>query len=235
MKTVNLFARYEDITGIVGLVCSGLPETKDEPMASNDGVMIAHYLIEHVNGIKKIGAIKDELQALGAMWFTRGQWGDVNQLYKPSYISHRSIGDDLSRLAVKFLEEYSDHKDLYTGIPKREKKDNIQEHLNQCIKQGLKNVFIELSYETKVSSNQKSVITEFFNVASRIMRKGYDKIERKFESRVHANSLFWSIANAIDKVLGKWTYGTAVSIGDTYRLRYDQTGKDYKSTSFLKV
>lgn len=235
MKTVILSARYDTVTGTVGLVCGGLPDSDDEPMVSNSGVLIAHDLVEHVNGVKNIGSIKDELQALGAVWFTRGQWGDISRVPASYHTPYESLGMDVSQLALKFITGYGDKEDLHTGMPKREKKDYIQENINSCLEEGKKGVLKELEYNNEASDTHGALLAEFFSIAGRIMRKGYDKIERKFESGLRANSLFWSIANAVDEVLGGRKSSAKIGIDDKYKLRYDPKGLDCDLTSFNRI
>lgn len=78
MKTVTLIAFRDESTGELGLGVKGMP--KDETTnAAQDGLTIAHDLIEHVNGPQCIGTIDDELEALGAIWYVRGQHGELRR------------------------------------------------------------------------------------------------------------------------------------------------------------
>lgn len=82
----------------------------------------AHDLIEHINGWQNIGTVEDELQALGAAWWTRGQFhntvtpeglrGDVaNNL---QYITGRRLAPAI----VSKTREY-DLEDICNGELKR--------------------------------------------------------------------------------------------------------------------
>jgi len=75
MKRVILTCVEDNVTGELGLIVDGLKQLSNEFMATTEGLIIAHDLIEHQNGIKAIGSIDDELEALGACWWIRGQWG----------------------------------------------------------------------------------------------------------------------------------------------------------------
>lgn len=61
---------------------------------SDDGANLAHDLLEHQNGTRAIGTTHDELVALGAFWFVRGQFRQFNS------------GDQHS--AAKILQGWSD-------------------------------------------------------------------------------------------------------------------------------
>lgn len=228
MRTVMLTARYDDATGNIGLACNGLPQSDDEPMVANSGVLIAHDLIEHVNGLKRIGSIHDELQALGAVWFTRGNWGDIRRDRHTDINSYAAIGRDVEQLAVKFVQRRDE--DLTKGTPKRTKRDHIQDELDECIKEGMKAAAAELAHYDGGEHDYEDELARFSEVAGRLMRMGYDKIARKYETGLHANTLFWSIAEAVDSGLSAELYE-----GERFKLRFDQTGNNEFDTTFEKV
>lgn len=74
MRYVRLEA-YEDELGELGLIIKGTPKTEDI-IADRNGGLLAHDLLEHQQGLDKIGCCEDELIALGAVWQVRGRWGD---------------------------------------------------------------------------------------------------------------------------------------------------------------
>ena len=76
MKTEILTARIDQATGELGYSLAHTLEI-DYPMVATEGALIAHDIIEHVNGIEKIGTIADELQAVAGVWRTRGQFADI--------------------------------------------------------------------------------------------------------------------------------------------------------------
>lgn len=51
----------------------------DYPSVATEGLLVAHDLIEHVNGLDRIGTIADELQALSGVWLTRASHGTLRR------------------------------------------------------------------------------------------------------------------------------------------------------------
>lgn len=203
----------------------------NEPMVNLNGVGVAHDLIEHVNGLKNIGSIQDELQALGAVWFTRGQWGDVSRNPNSSATAYESIGDDVAQLAIKFMSLESSV--IFQGkIPKRTKKDYIQEELESCIEVA-KTYIKDYGNDIDLYSDRCNT---FFNIAGRLMQQGYDKIEKKFDKKIRANSLFWTIAWNVDQVMEplRVQYNN-LEIGEKFRLRYDPKGINIDGTTFERM
>ena len=226
MRTIILTARYDNETGEIGLACNGLPEVDGETMVTNNGMLIAHDIVEHVNGLKRIGTIHDELQALGAIWFTRGNWGDIRRDHQTGDTSYEMVGRDVAMLAVKHVQQIEEN--LNKGTPKRAKRDYIQDNLNECIKEGMKGAATELIHMYGANDYTEE-LARFSEVAGRLMRMGYDKIARKYETGLHANTLFWSITEAIDSGLGD------MYEGERFRLRIDQTGNNEHDTTFERV
>lgn len=58
-----------------GLIVQGMGETAGVRGAFNS-TTLTHDIVEHQNGARNIGTVEDELEAIGAIWVTRGQWGD---------------------------------------------------------------------------------------------------------------------------------------------------------------
>lgn len=76
MQTVKLVAKKSK-NGFfsMGLAIDGMKSFLDP---ATDGGILAHDLLEHQNGVEAIGTVHDELMALGAYWYVRGQHGQIN-------------------------------------------------------------------------------------------------------------------------------------------------------------
>lgn len=51
----------------------------DYPTVASEGLLVAHDIIEHPNGLEAIGTIADELQALSGVWLTRATHGQMRR------------------------------------------------------------------------------------------------------------------------------------------------------------
>jgi hypothetical protein len=71
MRTITLEAIECPTTGETGFSVAGA-SVADDYMAATNGALMAHDLLEHLNGFDEIGGIGDELEALGAAWYVRG-------------------------------------------------------------------------------------------------------------------------------------------------------------------
>lgn len=232
MKTVMLTARIDNVTGSLGLACNGLPDLDDDAMTTLSGVVIAHDLIEHVNGVKHIGTIHDELQALGAVWFVRGQWGDLTRHARNGGTPYEILGRDVEMLAIKHV--HNPVEILRTGGRKRV--DHIQNNLLECINEARKAVkmhrYDAFSGISNTSEAIDALLEDFYEAAAKLMRQGYDKAARKYETGLHANTLFWSIVEAVE---AERLIEENLEEGARYRLRYDQTGNNEHDVTFERV
>lgn len=74
---VSMLWEDDCMDGLDGFQIIGHP-VEDYSYSENDHIlsprMVAHDIVEHVNGWQNIGTVEDELEALGTAWYTRGQW-----------------------------------------------------------------------------------------------------------------------------------------------------------------
>ena len=66
MRYVRLQVAEDQLSGELGLKIKGMRAT--EGMAMGSGLLVAHDLLEHQNGLRAIGSVGDELEALGGIW-----------------------------------------------------------------------------------------------------------------------------------------------------------------------
>lgn len=192
-RTVILEA-FEDIsTGLVGLGLQDL-RNRDDNNAAHAGLLIAHDLIEHVNGTHNIGSIDDELEALGGIWWVRGQWDDLNRDGVGSaYTVHENIASDITRMFRDFF--YGSHVNT---TPPRTKACDADDDFKEIIECAMRDILDEIDEDDKGLAIRKR--KEYLRVCVPRMRIGYRKCRDRFKgySKPMANTLFWEIAEAVD-------------------------------------
>ncbi len=99
MNTVILKLSQDDNMGDNGFILKGMPSNEyGDFAAAFDGLVVAHDVMEHLNGPEKIGSVWDEFIALGAMWFIRG-----SSLGGPIYSPTDSLMEEIKRAACTYF------------------------------------------------------------------------------------------------------------------------------------
>lgn len=202
MRHIKLIVQQDDDLGESGLVIKGLPVVDGELMITMEGRLIAHDLIEHVNGIKAIGSIGDELEAFGASWFVRGQYGDYSRVGASCYSPEETLSMDITNLATKYLIG----GEGFGIATKRTKKlnDYTEESFKEILALAKVETHNELTYidADLVAGDIERSIEEFFLHALGFLRTGWRKaVRRSGDSGGSMNALFWNIAEAVDVAL----------------------------------
>ncbi len=185
----------EDDHGNTGLALVGLSSFPNgDLLAATEGLLLAHDIIEHQNGIAAIGTIADELEALGGIWQVRGQWGDMQRGRRLSrYSPEESIASDVSRMFV----DYCNGADIGDCPVTRPHDDD--EVFNSIIDIAKSSAMTEISYNDDWTPEQ---VTDKWNVYARValarMRIGYRKCVRRFGTGTTSNTQFWAIAEALE-------------------------------------
>lgn len=210
---VTLEAAIDQEMGVLGLFVKG-SSSQENTNSANEGELIAHDLIEHVNGIKNIGGIDDELEALGAIWYVRGQHGQLRRDNRGSfYTIEENISSDITRM----FRDYVMGQYVNTNYSKGKRPvydDNNLKEIIECAKNSKWRA--EFNDEDQVSQTQ---FDTFLKISLRRMRVGYSKARRKYEkhSQFCANNIFWNIVDAL-KPYCKPEYE-----GQQFTLRYNAT------------
>lgn len=205
LKTVTLRV-IEDRNGTTGLVVDGM-STGNETDACTDGRLLAHDLIEHVNGVQAIGSIDDELEALGAIWYVRGQHDDLDRgPHRNSRSGEENIAGDVTRMFADFF--HGAHVTLSASRSRKLDNDAAEEAFAEIIR------LASLTAPAEVSDNGDTLaaesealerLAEYMRACLPRMRTGFRKARRMYEgrgrSRFAANSLFWEVADAVDNLL----------------------------------
>ncbi len=201
MRHFTLTAINDPHSGQLGLKIEGVPEI-DYPMAASEGLLIAHDLLEHQQGLSKIGTIGDELLACGGIWYVRGQHADIR---RDGIGSALSTEDQMSGDVVNMGQMYvtNEQQMLHIRPPARKPACEADESIDDiiaCSRYGLKSE-LECSFpdgETYDIARRE----KYLKLAGWLMRRGYNMARRRFErcerSRYYANNMFWNIAEAVD-------------------------------------
>lgn len=203
----TLTAKEDWELGELGLMLDGVKQM-NYPSVAMEGRLIAHDILEHQNGLHNIGSIGDELEALGGVWFIRGQYGDMIRDHPNINSSEQHLASDVMNMAMLFANDiglnfpvprtychYQD--DAFEGIIQLGRKDYRSEW--QCS-----------------NEDNPPAISEYFDACLHYMRNGHRKAERRFGNGMWANNLFWNIAEAVDPYAKHTEYE-----GQRFRLGYD--------------
>lgn len=198
MRYVKLVSVDDPHSGM-GLKVAGVPEI-EYPMAANEGLLIAHDILEHQQGPSKIGTIGDELIALGGVWYVRGQHSDIRRdgvgsMYGP----HENVASDVSNMGRMYVQGCR----LNSKVPKRKPACAADEDIRDIIRYGAKGMNSEFrACGETLNAEERRRMANYLRMSEILMRKGYNMAKRRFErcchSRYHANNQFWAIAEAVD-------------------------------------
>lgn len=189
LKTVILEAFEDESVGTLGLGLEGMP-CDDITNASGTGALIAHDLLEHVNGPQHIGGIPDELEALGALWFTRGQHGELN---RDGSGSHYSVGENIAHDLTRMFRDHFYGAGMPTTKrvrPVGDQDESLKEIVAVCMRDAPR--------EVDTGDTCGPELRAYCRAALYRMRMGYRKAYRMHRGDAHAaNRLFWAVAAAV--------------------------------------
>lgn len=201
MKTVTLQA-FTDRNGSLGLGVRGMPRNEDTD-AAIEGATVAHDLIEHVNGVQHIGSIDDELEALGALWYVRGQHG---QLFR-NRSSHFSPAENIAGDVVRMFADFYNGAYVNTSNVPRTRACEADASLRDILAIAIDGMAGEVRDSYRDTLNTENEIADkqasFLAVCIARMRIGYRKARAMYEKRGRfaANNLYWEIAEAVEPFL----------------------------------
>jgi hypothetical protein len=214
MKTVKLIVREDRETGELGIMVEGTPVI-NYPMVALEGMLVAHDLLEHVNGVESIGSIGDELEALGGVWYIRGQHYDIRRGTPSIYTPHESLAADLINMGRMYIEG-----GVSLRVPVPNNKAGDQEiDFQDIVALARKDLYSECEdYIAQYGmSNYLDKRNEYLDAALKLMRQGFRKARKKYDD-VAANSLFWEIAEAMGKIINIIAWE-----GQEFILQYDMS------------
>lgn len=191
MKTYLIVHRDRE-TGELGFLPEGV-RLMDYPMVATQGLLVAHDLIEHQNGPRAIGGLWDELEALGASWWVRGQFNDLSRNgVGARYSPEENLGSDVANLSAIWED-----LELSLATPPTTRAGDYEDGLQGIIEAAVKDA----------RDNDRPMDPEFRRAAIHWMRSGLRKARRRWRGRaITANRTFWDIAQAVDRVINEIEY-----------------------------
>lgn len=199
MKKTNriiLTARTDETFGGTGLHIEGMPHD-DHTNPATDGILLAHDIVEHMNGPGEIGAIADELEALGAIWYVRGRHGELR---RDSVGSMHSIEQNIAADVTRMFTDFFHGAYVPLKVPRTLACD-ADDAFREIIRIAVEDAPAELGeIDTYADADGVSdKLAQYTAVCLPLMRIGYRKAVRKYEKhgRFFANNLFWAIADAV--------------------------------------
>lgn len=189
MKDYKIVSVTDRETGELGLMIKGT-KIISYPMAASEGLLIAHDLLEHVNGHESIGSIDDELEALAGVYYIRGQSGQLRMDRMGSrYSPEESIASDVVNMARIYVDGGVDFQSPVPDCGEGDFDYDIDNIIEFACK-GLESELDEHYDERRLNA--------YLHGVKQYMRSGFEKIEKQFPDWIHANNLFWAVANAVD-------------------------------------
>jgi hypothetical protein len=205
MKTAKIIIKEDLALGELGMILKDI-NMFNTPMVSHEGLLIAHDLLEHQNGLQAIGSIDDEIEALGGCWFVRGETGVLRQ--GSHYGPEESLSSDIMNLGTYFCRGIN----FKTPVPNTYRCE-VDDNLQEIVELGIKSLKSELSYSDDKLDYDR--INLFKSACLHYLRAGYRKAKRKHKSTYQVNNIFNNIARTVDE---------SVQIdyeGQEYILHYD--------------
>jgi hypothetical protein len=205
LKKIYLKAMSDEYDREPGLIIKGQPQF-DGLSAAREGVLLAHDILEHQNGVKEIGQVWDELEALGALYQVRGRHGDL--LTKSG--SHHSVEVNLASDVTRMFADYCasgydgpgshregtracDYDETFKEVIEIARRDIPREHTDMG--RGLPD-----EDENGWDADMREAFPHYLALALRRMRIGYRKAVKKYGHGYQAYELFRLIRDAADKI-----------------------------------
>lgn len=184
---------------------------------ATDGMLAAHDILEH-HTPGCIGGVADELEALGAMWWMRGVFNDINRHAHSPYSPYENLSHDVELMAeqiycgvstvpdplVTYACDYDDDFKLIIEMAHKRFKKMMLNDIHTDMFRGV------------------SEANRYFDTASHYMRVGYRRAVKRYKNlgQIGANALFWDTVKAIDSQLNY------IDIGEQLEVRYNLSVRD---------
>lgn len=197
-QTINLITTYDHEDDCWGLFLEG-NEHKPYINPILDGGVIAHDIIEHSNGVEPMGTIVDELEALGGVYFVRGQFDEISTgRYCQTVVE--SLCRALDDLAEYYLHANCDIKKDVRAMPNPDTLDETMlETLQQAVEMSKRN-----NFEYNVAGRDEKEaqrIKDYYEYAIHYMVNGYiRKAQSKYEAHTHLE-MYKTIENTVNQYI----------------------------------
>lgn len=225
MKHVRLIAAADEYDSTPGLIIKGTPSF-DDLMTDRNGLLIAHDLLEHQNGVEPMGTVWDEMEALGAIWYIRGQWGDMMTDTRSYHSPAVNVASDVTRMFSQWLDEgcFWGPGGPRVGSRAHDFDEDFRE-IVEIARRDIPREFNDMGRgdpdEDSNGWNQdmRDAFPEYLQFALHRMRSGFRKAQRRFErggaSRWNGHNLFYAVKEAVKQAARHIDYE-----GQEFRLSY---------------
>lgn len=206
MRHIRLVAFQDQVTGEVGLGIKG-HTSHPELLCDWTGAMIAHDIVEHQNGLDRIGDVGDEIEALGASWHIRGRHGLFDSKYHtPEYV----MAAGLSQTACDLYDE-GQH-----WFPRLGRYKTAEHYCDEDFEAILEEARPILTRDLHSEMDDPSNFPEeaFWDNALHLLRMGYRKSARRWGENFRGTNTFQAIRNACAP------FAKDCTEGDEFRLSY---------------
>ena len=191
MRYLKLEARVCPLSGMLGLQAESLHVTGSNTPVF-EGSLLAHDLLEHQNGIRAIGSVGDEVEAMGGCWFIRGKYGQMRKdMLGSAYSPEEQIAFTIADMCMYH----------HRGVPMRASTTRTYRHTEDYafdeILEKTEHYFKD-ELEHCDDTLNTHLLNEFLIASRHLLRAGYNKAQRRFGTTGSANDQFWAIADAVD-------------------------------------
>lgn len=177
----------DDMSGELGLIHENIRQF-DEMFAASTGDLVAHDLIEHVNGMEKIGSIGDELMALGGIWHTRGRHGDMWRNSQSIATPYEDMASDIANMG----RDYVLGKKFNFPVP------NTKPHI---IDDDITDMFDCVKWQDNLEPDERNYQREsdYLKATRHFIRRGYNMQCKRFGTGSLSNTIYRVIEETVNK------------------------------------
>lgn len=190
MRHVRL-ETWDDEHGNLGLIIKGTPK-EEGIFSSSDGLLIAHDLLEHQQGVKKIGCPEDELIALGAVWHMRARWGTM-------LTKHQNIWSMEENLGLNIESVWRDLDGCGWWPGGKRYRTHAHDH-DESFDAALEFTRKHMIEDAEASENVADM-DAFLTDAKHLLRIGYRKSERRFGTGFDGADQMCAVRDAVNRIV----------------------------------
>lgn len=201
MKHFDITYGQCENSGVNGLFLQGVPYWVNYD-ACAEGALLAHDILEH-DGLDAIGGLGNELEAIGAAWFIRGQFGYFRKS-STAATSYDGMRSDLTYFAENFTYN---GQEFDLDIPSPKGYCEAKEDFDDIITTAKEEFFRHGNMDSIMEPDERKRANNYFKNVYAFLKSGYNKAKsryRRIGGEYAVNSLFWKIADEADNIL-KWS------------------------------
>jgi hypothetical protein len=189
MRWLTLEAVSDDYDNKPGFALHGAKRYEGF-MADRTGDMLAHDIVEHQNGLRAIGPVWDELQAMGGVWHTRGRWGNIGT---GNHSPQVNVASDIVNMAREVACRSFRDFDAMGPRPKATHLHVYDDDFQEILKIAAKDIPGELD-------DLSLDVDQYLAEALHHMRTGYRKAERRFGDRFASANQYGAIKREAERM-----------------------------------